>query len=69
MPSFTILYTKYGNPQYELCRSHRNSVIKQENSNFVIIGGFGNLNGVIDIWDIQNIKMLGSARSSSATMC
>jgi uncharacterized protein with WD repeat len=69
MPSFTILYTKYGNPIYELCKSHRNTVIKHKNSNYVIIGGFGNLNGVIDIWDLQSIKLIGSSRSNSATMC
>lgn len=69
MPAYTVLYSKYGQPQYELCKSHRNSVIKGKNSNYVIIGGFGNLNGSIDIWDITEPKKVGSTRSNSATMC
>lgn len=52
MPSFTILYSKFGQPLYELYRNHRNTIVKSKNSNYVIIGGFGNLNGMVDIWDI-----------------
>lgn len=52
MPSFTVVYSKFGQPLYELYRNHRNTVVKGKNSNYVIVGGFGNLNGMVDIWDI-----------------
>ncbi len=45
MPSHTILYTKYGNPTHQLCKTYRNSILVNQINNNVIIGGFGNLNG------------------------
>lgn len=69
MPAFTVLYSKFGQPLYELYRNHRNTLVKNKNSNYLIVGGFGNLNGMVDIWDIQTMKQIGSTRSSSATFC
>lgn len=32
----------------------------------VLLGGFGNLAGEMDFWDIQNLKELGKAKSHCA---
>ncbi len=33
------------------------------------MGGFGNLNGEIDVWDIETKKRIGSCKSNSASYC
>lgn len=38
-------------------------------SRFLLLGGFGNLSGNIQIWDIFTITKMGDCRSSSAIMC
>ena len=36
---------------------------------FLILAGFGNLTGEIDIWDVKTKKKVGNCKSSSAYTC
>lgn len=72
MPAFCILYSKYGNPIYKLYQNHRNTIVKPEKwfNNLVLVAGFGNLNGNIDIWDLKDMKCINNqCKSGSATQC
>lgn len=62
MPAFCILYSKYGNPIYKLYQNHRNTIVKPDksSSNMVLVAGFGNLNGNIDVWDLKEMKCVNS---------
>lgn len=52
MPAGTVLFDNQGVPIYEFGRHHKN-FIKWAPHRFMLIAGFGNLNGDIEIWDTK----------------
>jgi len=53
MPSFTILYDENAKPLFELCKLHRNTIKLSKNKRIMLVGGFGNLSGEFDIYDMK----------------
>jgi translation initiation factor 2A len=45
---------------------YRNTIRFSPFSRFVVLAGFGNLSGEIDIWDISTHKLIGSAKVNCA---
>ena len=44
-------------------KRYRNTIRVNPFSNCLLIGGFGNLAGEMDFWDLKNLKELGSTKS------
>lgn len=53
MPATAVLYKKDCTPLYEFGKSHKNTIKFSPFSRFVMIGGFGNLSGDMDFWDLS----------------
>jgi translation initiation factor 2A len=61
MPATSNLFDKILNPKFEFGKHHRNT-IRWSNSRFVLLGGFGNLSGEIEVWDTFQLKKVGSCK-------
>lgn len=48
---------------FEFGKRYRNTIKINPFSNILLIGGFGNLAGEMDFWDIEQRKELGSTKS------
>ena len=55
-PSVSTLYDKNSNPLFEFGKRYRNTVRICPFSQTCLIGGFGNLAGEVDFWNLQNIN-------------
>lgn len=55
MPSGAVMYDNTCKPLFEFGKDHKNKII-WGNGRFVMICGFGNLDGSIHIWDIKTLK-------------
>ncbi len=66
MPAYSIIYDKQCKPFFEFGKHHRNTIKFSPFSRFMSLSGFGNLNGEIDVWDLKQMKIVGTCKSSSA---
>eukprot|EP00825_Cyclidium_porcatum_P031338 TRINITY_DN3318_c0_g1_i3.p1 TRINITY_DN3318_c0_g1~~TRINITY_DN3318_c0_g1_i3.p1 ORF type:complete len:477 (+),score=95.46 TRINITY_DN3318_c0_g1_i3:77-1507(+) len=69
MPSQAILFNNECKPQFDFGKNHRNTLRWSSLGRYLIIAGFGNLSGEIDIWDTIQLKKIGYCKSSSAISC
>jgi len=53
MPASAVLYRKDCCPFYEFGKFHKNTVRYSPFSRFVMLGGFGNLSGDVEFWDLS----------------
>lgn len=60
------LYDKDCNPLFEFGKRYRNTIRICPFSQLLLIGGFGNLKGEIDIWNLHSLEQVGKARSDCA---
>jgi uncharacterized protein with WD repeat len=51
MPSGAVLFSKDGKPKFEFGKDHKNTLHWSPLKRFLLICGFGNLDGAIEIWD------------------
>jgi len=65
-PAVATLYDKFSNPKFEFGKRYRNTIRIDPFSNAAIIGGFGNLKGEIDIWNLDRHTEFGLAKSYCA---
>jgi len=65
-PASSILYNMKGNPIVDFGDAHRNTVRWSPHGRFLCLGGFGNLSGDMDFWDINKKLKIGSTRSDCA---
>ena len=63
MPACSVLFDNNCKPLYEFGKHHRNKVIWSPSSRLVALGGFGNLNGEIEIWNAIIKKKIGLFKS------
>lgn len=56
MPAHSVLFDKSCKPFFEFGKHHRNKIIWSPLKRFVALGGFGNLSGEIEIWDVIEKK-------------
>lgn len=69
MPAEPVLFTKDNVVAFEFGKQHKNEVIWGNLGRFVCLAGFGNLNGEMDIWDMQTRTRVGICKSNSASHC
>lgn len=69
MPSQAVMYDNNCKPLFEFGQNYRNTLRWSSLGRYLIIAGFGNLNGEIDIWDTIQLKKVGECKSSAAIAC
>ena len=62
-PSVATLYDKNANPLFEFGKRYRNTIRVCPFSTGVLIGGFGNLAGEVDFWDLEGHKEIGKTKA------
>lgn len=59
MPARATIFNLKCEPCFELGASAKNSIYYNPQGNILLLGGFGNLQGQVDIWDAVNKKKIG----------
>jgi translation initiation factor 2A len=67
MPCQSTMHNERGEPIFQFGSAHRNTICWSLHGRFVALGGFGNLAGEIDFYDLVRLKKLGSNTSHCAT--
>lgn len=62
-PATATLYDKNGNPLFEFGKRYRNTIRICPFSSSVLIGGFGNLAGEVDLWNLDTHKEQGNTKA------
>lgn len=57
------LFDKNANPLFEFGKRYRNTIRICPFYQTVLIGGFGNLAGEVDFWDLSTLKEIGKMKS------
>jgi translation initiation factor 2A len=60
MPAQITLYNENGQATYEFGAAHRNTISWSPHGRFLMIGGFGNLQGEMDFYDMRRVKKIAS---------
>lgn len=60
MPAQITLYNENGQATYEFGAAHRNTISWSPHGRFLMIGGFGNLQGEMDFYDMRRVKKIGT---------
>ncbi|CAH1133754.1 unnamed protein product [Ceutorhynchus assimilis] len=68
MPAKATLFNLKCEPIFELGTGARNAIYYNPHGNILLLGGFGNLRGQVEIWDAVNKKKLGSCEASDSTL-
>ncbi|OMJ88372.1 hypothetical protein SteCoe_9688 [Stentor coeruleus] len=69
MPATTNFFNLNGNKKSEIAKHHRNTIKWNRFGTLVLIAGFGNLHGEIDIYDKETMNMIGHCRAPSTVYC
>ena len=70
MPSKTTIFNNRANATHSFALAPRNTIVFSPNGRFVIVAGFGNLAGQMDIYDLeQNYKKVTTIEAANATIC
>lgn len=69
MPAGTVLFTNDCVPKFEFGVHHRNTIRWSPFSRFILLGGFGNLSGEMEIWEASSLTKIGTCKSNSAVSC
>lgn len=67
-PAVATLYDKNCNPIFEFGKRYRNTIRICPFSQTVLIGGFGNLAGEVDLWDLEKHHELGKTYKAYCTV-
>jgi len=62
-PATATLYDKNCNPVFEFGKRYRNTIRTNPFSNGLLIGGFGNLAGEVDFWNLEAHKEIGKTKA------
>lgn len=68
MPAKSTIFNLKCEPVYELGTGSRNSIYYNPHGNLLLLGGFGNLQGNVEIWDAINRKKIGTCIASDTTL-
>ncbi|CED82824.1 Predicted translation initiation factor related to eIF-3a [Phaffia rhodozyma] len=69
MPSKTVLFDTQARPIHDLGLSSRNFLSFQPHSRLLLVAGFGNLSGNIDVWDRKSMKKVAEILAPDASHC
>lgn len=69
MPAAIKMFNRENEPVHDFGKKHRNTIVWGNLGRFLCLAGFGNLNGQMDMWDLETMKQIGYCKSSSASYC
>lgn len=69
MPAGSVLFNSECVPKFEFGQHHRNTIRWSPFSRYVLLGGFGNLSGDMDIWETATKQKIATCKSNSAVSC
>ena len=69
MPAKAKLFDHRANAMFDFGNAARNQAKFNPHGRLLFIGGFGNLNGEMDVWDRKNLKKVASMQASNASSC
>ncbi len=59
MPASTLLFGSDCKPKFIFGKNHRNKILFNPFPKYLLLAGFGNLGGDIEIWDMDRLKAIG----------
>ena len=68
MPSKTTLFNLKCDPVFEFGTGPRNSIYYNDFGNILLLGGFGNLSGNIEVWDVLKRKEIAKFEAPDSTL-
>ncbi|XP_078034618.1 eukaryotic translation initiation factor 2A [Augochlora pura] len=68
MPADTTLFNLQCQPIFEFGTLHRNSIYYSPRGDILILTGFGNLRGHIELWDVNTKKLIANAEAPDTTL-
>ncbi|XP_035719683.1 eukaryotic translation initiation factor 2A-like isoform X2 [Vespa mandarinia] len=68
MPAKATLFNLKCEPIFEFGALHRNSIYYNPHGNIMILAGFGNLSGGIQLWDVVNKKLIAEISAPDTTL-
>lgn len=68
-PAVSTMYNKNCVPVFEFGRNHVNTIRYSPFSNLVLLGGFGNLVGAIEIWNKDTLSIIGKNKAHCTVFC
>lgn len=70
MPAKTTIFNVRGKPTFTFPLSPRNTILFSPHGRFVLVAGFGNLAGQMDIYDMErNFHKIATVEASNASVC
>jgi translation initiation factor 2A len=70
MPAKTTIFNFRGVPQHNFALGPRNTISFSPHGRFVLVAGFGNLAGQMDIYDLEkNYTKIATVEASNASVC
>ncbi|KAK1443416.1 translation initiation factor 2A like protein [Babesia gibsoni] len=70
MPAELAMYDgANGNKLLSFGRSNRNTIRRDPFDRFILVAGFGNSSGDIDIWDLRSRKKIAQTKSDCSVIC
>lgn len=70
MPSETTFFDSRGNSIHHLPTAPRNTILYSPHARFVLVAGFGNLQGLVDVYDRQNkFSKVTTFEASNTSVC
>jgi len=70
MPAKTTIFNMRGVPKHNFPLSPRNTILFSPHGRFVLVAGFGNLAGQMDIYDMEkNYHKIATVEASNASLC
>lgn len=69
MPAKATLYRGSGAKLTEISQDHRNTIRWNQFGDLLLLGGFGNLSGDIDVYETESFTLLGSCRPGVTVAC
>ena len=69
MPATSVLFGADRKPVFIFGKNHRNKILFNPFPKYLLLGGFGNLGGDIELWDIEKLKSIGKCNAHSSSYC
>lgn len=68
MPTKTTLFNLKCESVFEFGKKHRNSIYYNPQGNILLLGGFGNLRGNVELWDMTKRKLIAESNAPDSTL-
>lgn len=68
MPSKATFFNLKCDPTFEAGEAPRNSIYYNETGNIVLLAGFGNLRGNVEVWNVAEKKLITTLQAPDSTM-